>query len=402
MKFNHKIKPIFFSSVIAVALLGAIPTPGQAQILNSIAGNTNALNQLFEQLNNQLNSWGGYLNQILSSKLQPLSESLGSDLDSAISQVMGAVGLPDPIASRKQVEKVASSSGSLVNQTELATNEVDRQITRAAVDSTLSQSGQERIQQQASATQGSVDLVGQQAQAAQVLSACTLQLRDIINQVNQGILTAQVGDLQLQEAYQQVVGQVGEQTAINALRSQCANIADPQQQQDCINQAAQQSGQLNNGQQSNDPFNIGQQFQNTISTIFAAAARGWLIAFGIAFQWLVEVSLLLTALLGPLAVGGSLLPVGQKAIFAWLTGFFSVGMVKLCFNIIAGLVASLIVNAGSVDSTIIAFAVGLLSPILAMALAAGGGMAIFSSLSNIATSGLGGLSRFLPRPDKFF
>lgn len=237
---------------------------------------------------------------------------------------------------------------------------------------------------------------------AQVLSACTLQLRDIINQVNQGILTAQVGDLQLQEAYQQVVGQVGEQTVINALRSQCANIADPQQQQDCINQAAQQSGQLNNGQQSNDPFNIGQQFQNTISTIFAAAARGWLIAFGIAFQWLVEVSLLLTALLGPLAVGGSLLPVGQKAIFAWLTGFFSVGMVKLCFNIIAGLVASLVVNAGSVDSTIIAFAVGLLSPILAMALAAGGGMAIFNSLSNIATSGLGGLSRFLPRPDKFF
>lgn len=167
MKLNHKIKPIFVSSVIAVGLLGAIQTPGQAQILNSSAGNTNALTQLFEQLNNQLNSWGGYLNQILSSKLQPLSESLGSDLDSAISQVMGAVGLPDPIASRKEVEKVASSSGNLVNQTELATNEVDRQITRAAVDSTLSQSGQERIQQQASATQGSVDLVRQQAQAAQ-------------------------------------------------------------------------------------------------------------------------------------------------------------------------------------------------------------------------------------------
>ncbi len=56
--------------------------------------------------------------------------------------------------------------------------------------------------------------------------------------------------------------------------------------------------------------------------------RGWLFALAIAFQWIIEVCMLLTALLGPLAVGGSLLPVGQKAIFAWLTGFFSVGMIK--------------------------------------------------------------------------
>jgi hypothetical protein len=62
--------------------------------------------------------------------------------------------------------------------------------------------------------------------------------------------------------------------------------------------------------------------------------------------------MLLTALLGPLAVGGSLLPVGQKAIFAWLTGFFSVGMIKLCFNIISGLVATMVLNADNNDPMI--------------------------------------------------
>ncbi|MEQ8385670.1 MAG: hypothetical protein RH949_25265 [Coleofasciculus sp. A1-SPW-01] len=103
--------------------------------------------------------------------------------------------------------------------------------------------------------------------------------------------------------------------------------------------------------------------------------------------------MLLTGLLGPLAVGGSLLPVGNKAIFAWLTGFFSVGMVKLSFNIINGLVAVMVLNAGDSDPMIFAFATGLISPLLSLALAAGGGMAVFNSLSTLATFGLG---RLLP------
>jgi hypothetical protein len=123
------------------------------------------------------------------------------------------------------------------------------------------------------------------------------------------------------------------------------------------------------------------------------AVRGWLLAFGIAFQWIVEVSMLLTGLLGPLAVGGTLLPVGQKAIFAWLTGFFSIGIVKLSFNIICGLVATMVVKAGNNDPMIFAFATGILAPILSLLLATGGGMAVFNSLSSMATFGVG---RLLP------
>ncbi|MCT7997474.1 hypothetical protein [Laspinema olomoucense] len=127
-------------------------------------------------------------------------------------------------------------------------------------------------------------------------------------------------------------------------------------------------------------------FMNT--NIFQIAVKGLLISLSIAFQWIVEISWLLTALLGPLAVGGSLLPVGQKAIWAWLSGFFSVAMVKLSFNIISGLVATLIVKAEQNDPLIFAFAVGLLSPILAVILASGAGMAVFNSLSSLAKFGL--------------
>jgi hypothetical protein len=63
-------------------------------------------------------------------------------------------------------------------------------------------------------------------------------------------------------------------------------------------------------------------------------------------------------------------------------------MVKLSFNIISGLVATLVLNAGQNDPMIFAFATGLLSPILSLTLAAGGGMAVFNGLSSVASFGV--------------
>ncbi len=226
------------------------------------------------------------------------------------------------------------------------------------------------------------------ANNGQVLANCTLQLRNIINSVNQTILTSTTGSLQLQEAYQQVQGNMGAEATLRGLEAQCASIADPAQQNECIQNAGRQAQEIANS--SSNPFlGIGRQVRQFFSTnIFQLSVRGWLIAFGIAFQWIVEISMLLTGLLGPLAVGGSLLPVGQKAILAWLTGFFSVGMVKLSFNIICGLVATLIVNAESSDPLIFAFATGLLAPILSIVIASGGGWAVFSSLSSMLRFGV--------------
>ncbi len=242
---------------------------------------------------------------------------------------------------------------------------------------------------------------------ASLLATSTRELRDIINQTNQTVLQSTSNSIRLEEAYRQVMTELGAEDAARSLVSQCATLVDPQQLEDCLNnataQAQQMAGSLQN-QPSNgfqkflDSLNVGKQVSQFLQTnVFQMAVRGWLIAFGIAFQWIVEISLLLTALLGPLAVGGSLLPVGQKAIFAWLTGFFSVGMVKLSFNIISGLVATLVLNAGSNDPMIFAFATGLLAPILSLAIAAGGGMAVFNSLASIAQFGL---SSVLPRAMK--
>lgn len=223
---------------------------------------------------------------------------------------------------------------------------------------------------------------------AKPLASVTLGLRTIINQTNQTLLTTTSASIQLQEAYQRVMVKTGSGDAIRTLITQCNAIADPTQQTECLENAQKQAQEIESKVDNNNP-NFFQGINDFFNTnIFQLTVRGWLLAFSIAFQWIVEISLLLTALLGPLAVGGSLLPVGNKAIFAWLTGFFSIGMVKLCFNIISGLVATLVLNSDNNDPMIFAFAIGILAPILSVVLAAGGGIAILRSFSSIASLGL--------------
>ncbi|MBE9128021.1 MULTISPECIES: hypothetical protein [unclassified Coleofasciculus] len=226
------------------------------------------------------------------------------------------------------------------------------------------------------------------------LAEGTKGLRSVINQTNQTLLSTVSASVSLQEAYKMVTGEIGAQSAIESLASNCQTIADPTAQQTCLTDAAAQAQSLADGMQTppsggfskfvegiKDPVGAG---ISAIASTIQLALRGWLIAFGIAFQWVVEISLLLTGLIGPVAVGLSLMPVKSKAIYGWLIGFFSVGMVKIYFNVIAGLVATMVVNAGANDPMIFAFATGLLSPLLAMALAAGGGMAIFNSIPKVA------------------
>ena len=149
-------------------------------------------------------------------------------------------------------------------------------------------------------------------------------------------------------------------------------------------------------QAGDNPLESGLRFGGSlVGSSFQTVTRGILMALYIAFQWLIEASTLLTATLGPLAVGGSLLPVGSKPLFAWLTGFFSLAIAKLSFNILSGLVSLAVLNAGDAHPLIAPFFLGLLAPILSLALASGGGMAVFGALTSTAgvIAGAGAMGR---------
>lgn len=117
------------------------------------------------------------------------------------------------------------------------------------------------------------------------------------------------------------------------------------------------------------------------------------------FQWgftnLLEISMLLTGLISPFAVAGAFMFDG-KSLWTWLTGFFAMGLAKVSYNIIVGLAAVVVVNAEATDTMGFLVIMAILAPALALALAAGGGMAIFHVINTGMARAIGTLSSFSP------
>jgi len=123
--------------------------------------------KVFEPLRQQLDSWNAYVSSIIGDKLKPLAESLGGDLQAAINETMGVLGLPDPTQTRKKVEEIGAHSTVPINNAERTANEVDRQVTRAVADMTLGKAGQQRTKEQVEKTHELIQQVQEQAEAAQ-------------------------------------------------------------------------------------------------------------------------------------------------------------------------------------------------------------------------------------------
>lgn len=118
-----------------------------------------------------------------------------------------------------------------------------------------------------------------------------------------------------------------------------------------------------------------------------------LLAMQWAFANILEIAMLLSGLMGSFAIAGAIAFEG-KSLWAWLTGFFALGMAQLSYNIIVGLAAVVVVNADITDTLGFLVIIAILAPALALALAAGGGMAVFhvinSGVAGIATTLAGG------------
>ena len=108
----------------------------------------------------------------------------------------------------------------------------------------------------------------------------------------------------------------------------------------------------------------------------------------------VEVALLLTALFAPIALGFSMLPSTGPTIFAWFSGYVALFLTQLGYVMIIGFAANIIalteqagqpVGATITDVAFVLF-LSVVAPIMAMAIAGGGGIALFNSISRSATT----------------
>lgn len=128
---------------------------------------SNPLSALVEQWQEQTRSLDKYISSTISVKLDNLSESLEGDLQAVISEATGILGLPDATKVREEIEVWAADNNNAVNNVDKATNEIERQITRADSDATLSKKGQENMKAQVEKIQSSIETVSVFSDAAQ-------------------------------------------------------------------------------------------------------------------------------------------------------------------------------------------------------------------------------------------
>lgn len=251
------------------------------------------------------------------------------------------------------------------------------------------------------------------------LATATRSLRDIINSYNDQVLGAISNQVNFENSLQQIAQFSSATNQITELRSQCNALIEQEALSTCLRLQNQKAQEIVAEYRKANPGAEAIQWANELarrlrvneldpsSPIQGAAqilqgsvgfhlsnsvlplAEGLVVAFQAAFQQLLEASMLVIALVGPIALGASLLPFGAKPFYAWLTGFFSIGMCKLYLNLLTGLMAVAASKVAPYDMIPTAIAIGLLSPILAMALAGGGGLAVFNGIS----SAVGGAAR---------
>ncbi|MBD2185898.1 hypothetical protein H6S82_27695 [Planktothrix sp. FACHB-1355] len=153
------------TAIVASSLLWGISSSPAAAVSLDFLKN-NPLSDLVGQVQRYINQAEQYISQVITDKIKPLEETINKDLESAINEASGALGFPDPIATRQGVEETLANSDVAVNPIDRTTNEVDRQITRASAAATLGQEGQQQTKEEIAGTKQSVDTVQQQAQLA--------------------------------------------------------------------------------------------------------------------------------------------------------------------------------------------------------------------------------------------
>ncbi|MCU0543230.1 MAG: hypothetical protein MUE44_13830 [Oscillatoriaceae cyanobacterium Prado104] len=163
----HKLEIKLIAGGLILGLVVAVPIVSPPPVQAASGASGNPLELVLQQFSQQVESLRSYVEKTLMTKLQDISKNLGSDLQSAVSQAMGDLGIPDPALSRDAVEKTVGAKDLQVNKaTELA-NEIDRESARATAAGTLSEEGQKQQVEQAAATQESVEKVQQLDEQAQ-------------------------------------------------------------------------------------------------------------------------------------------------------------------------------------------------------------------------------------------
>jgi predicted RND superfamily exporter protein len=179
MKQSFKLKSkkgVIIGAIIGVATL-LIAAPSYAFSLDSLfQGVIGEVKGYFEQTKEEVTAainekWGG----------------LKNEAKVAVQKETGAMKLPNPVGAADKLKEQLKEKGSwnesnTVEGAVVASKELERETTRATIESVLGQKGQERTKKEIEATEGTVSQVQQIADEAQTMDASQDVLKAIAAQ----------------------------------------------------------------------------------------------------------------------------------------------------------------------------------------------------------------------------
>jgi hypothetical protein len=123
-----------------------------------------------------------------------------------------------------------------------------------------------------------------------------------------------------------------------------------------------------------------------------------LILWGLTWAFLnaLEAALLLTGIFAPIAMALSIIPMEPKPIWTWLIGLASLYSMQLGWNLLVGIMSTVLVIAGAQTITDLAFPlfIAIFAPSIVTTLSFRGGVAIYSAVSNSSSAILNAVSNF--------
>jgi hypothetical protein len=141
------------------------------------------------------------------------------------------------------------------------------------------------------------------------------------------------------------------------------------------------------GKIATDPLGAAADFTKTVipaaldtmSIGYIIILKAILMAMAFGFQMLMDFSMLTTALISPIAVGTALFSENMSSLIAWISAFWSIGLMRIYYNVSVALSASMLLGNGVEGSLPLThyLVMALFAPILASMLAGGGGLAFY-------------------------
>ena len=253
------------------------------------------------------------------------------------------------------------------------------------------------------------------ANRGEILKHVTIGSREFINDQAKNVLLAQVGDLTVKDALQDVLLTEKIQENVRAVFSGC-EAKEGDAQLECIEEGVEEAKKIVADYEAKFTFPGLTRLKRNLEVIagevlnkradreltsreaFAewdrrtsaliwqsatsSASKTFLKNFQNWFTYGYEFAMLLTGIIGPLSVSASLIPKSPRAFVSWAIGFFSIGVLKLSYNIVIGFAALYASSAEMEDlgSSGFLLMMSIGAPLISIAIAGGGGAAIFFAL----------------------